>query len=392
MKIDFYYDCAYPFAKGGAEKRVYTYSKCLSGDIDTRIVSMKWWPGENNVVLDGIKYVAITPLLRIYTKKGKRKIISSLLFGIKTFCNVLKSNADLLDFEVFPYFPILFAKLASLFKKKKPLIIAYWSELLGKTAWKRYTSSLWFLGLGLEQLVIWSADIHIANSYFTKKRLLQFAGLENKLLNIIPPTGIDYNLLSEPIKVLEKKYDLIYYGRLIAHKNVDKIIRALDRLRSENKVVRLLIIGNGPSKKSLVDQVNHLKLQENVLFCDFIDDYSDLLCRLKQAKVLVAPSEREGFGISIIEANACGLPAIVMDYPDNASKELIIDGQNGFVCQDDDELLEKINYLCCNGNYIKLSKISSEMAREYDMKLIENQIREAYLNNLPQLLEKFPPK
>jgi L-malate glycosyltransferase len=387
VKIEFYYECVYQFHKGGAEKRIYTYSRCLARDIETQIISMKWWQGGNNIIIDKIKFVGIIPLQNIYNKNGKRRIISGLLFGLKTFHHVLRSNADIIDFEVFPYFPIIFAKIACLLKKKKPVIIAHWCECFGKTAWKRYASSLWLLGLWLEKLVIWSGDIHIAISDFTKNRLLNYLGLKSDIINVIPPTGIDYDFISEIKTPLEKKYDLIYYGRLIAHKNVDKIIRALDRLKSAHNNLKLLIIGGGPSKKYLVDLVYHLELEKNILFCDFIDDYSDLICRLKDAKVLVAPSEREGFGISIIEANACGLPAIVMDYPDNASKELIIEGQNGYVCKDDDELLEKIQYLCCDGNYIKMSKISSEMAKKYDVILIENQIREIYLNISRNFLE-----
>lgn len=379
MKIDFIYDCAYPFSKGGAEKRIYIYSKCLLRNMDTRIVSMKWWRGDNNAVFEGMEYLAIIPLLKLYNKNGKRKLISSLLFGLKTFIFVLKNDADLIDFEVFPYFPIIFGKLASIFKKKKPLIIAYWSECFGRRSWKRYAAFLWFLGLGLEKLVIWSADIHITNSEFTKKRLATLLNIKSNKINVIN-TGISYKQILNSKGVIHKKSDLIYYGRLIKHKNVDKIIRALDSLRPAHPGIKLIVIGNGPDKESLIRQTENLKLGNNVSFYDFVDDYNELLCRIKEAKILVAPSEREGFGISIIEANACGLPAIVMDFPDNASKELIIEGENGFVCRNDNELIGKIKYLCDEGNYIKMSRKSLVAASKYDIALIENQIREIYLN------------
>jgi glycosyltransferase involved in cell wall biosynthesis len=69
-----------------------------------------------------------------------------------------------------------------------------------------------------------------------------------------------------------------------------------------------------------------------------------------------------------------------MDFPDNASKELIIEGENGFVCRNDNDLIQKIEYLCYEANYIKISRKSLEAASKYDMALIENQIREIYLN------------
>ncbi len=380
MKIDFIYDCAYPFSKGGAEKRIYIYSKCLLRNIDTRIVSMKWWRGDNNAVFDGMEYLAIIPLLKLYNKHGKRRLIPSLLFGLKTFIYVLNNDANLIDIEVLPYFPIILAKLASIFKKKKPLIIAYWCECFGKKSWKRYAASLWFLGLGLEKLVTWSADIHVTDSEFTKRKLAELLNTKSKKINVIPPSGISYKQILGSNVEIHKKYDLIYYGRLIKHKNVDMIIMALDNLRLTYPGIQLIVIGDGPDKEALICQTDNLKLGNNVSFFDFVDDYNELLAKIKEAKILVAPSEREGFGISIIEANACGLPAIVMDFPDNASKELIIEGENGFVCRNYNELIRKIKYLCDEGNYIKMSRKSLEAASKYDMALIENQIRETYLN------------
>jgi len=380
MIINFYYDCAYPFSKGGAEKRIYIYSKSLINELDVTIMSMKWWKGNKHTIFEGINYTSFSPLLRIYNKNGKRNVISSILFGWETFLQVLKRPPDLIDLEVFPYFPIIFAKLASFFKKKKSVIIAYWSECFGKTAWQRYSPPLWFAALCLEKLALWSADVHIANSEFTKRRLAKLGKLATEKIIVLPPAGIDLKLISDQNNNLKKPYNLIYYGRLIKHKNVDKIIQVLFNLKNRNYNLKLLIIGNGPDKEYLVAQANKLKLHENITFLDFIDDYRSLLSTIKQAKVLVAPSEREGFGISIIEANACGLPAIVMDFPDNASKELIIDGHNGFICKNDDEMLEKIEYLCNDANYTRLSERSRELARNYDIKVIEKKIKDTYLN------------
>ena len=52
---------------------------------------------------------------------------------------------------------------------------------------------------------------------------------------------------------------------------------------------------------------------------------------MKSAKVFALPSEREGFGIVALEANACGLPVVTADHPDNATRHLITAGENGFL-------------------------------------------------------------
>ena len=51
---------------------------------------------------------------------------------------------------------------------------------------------------------------------------------------------------------------------------------------------------------------------------------------MKSSKVLVLPSTREGFGIVVIEANACGIPVVVVDHEMNAAMDLVHNGENGF--------------------------------------------------------------
>jgi len=52
---------------------------------------------------------------------------------------------------------------------------------------------------------------------------------------------------------------------------------------------------------------------------------------LARALCLLAPSRREGYGLVVVEAAAVGTPSIVVAGPDNASTELVEDGENGFV-------------------------------------------------------------
>jgi glycosyltransferase involved in cell wall biosynthesis len=52
---------------------------------------------------------------------------------------------------------------------------------------------------------------------------------------------------------------------------------------------------------------------------------------MKSAKVFVNPSTREGFGITALEALACGLPVVATDHPANAIRDLITE-KNGFTC------------------------------------------------------------
>ncbi len=53
------------------------------------------------------------------------------------------------------------------------------------------------------------------------------------------------------------------------------------------------------------------------------------------------PSEREGFGLVIVEGNACGLPVVTLDHPDDAARHLVNSGMNGYLCSKNPASLAK---------------------------------------------------
>lgn len=101
---------------------------------------------------------------------------------------------------------------------------------------------------------------------------------------------------------------------------------------------------------------------------------------MKSSKVFVSPSTREGFGMSVLDALSCGLPAIVVKHKQNASVELIEDEKNGFVCGlDKDIIAEKINELLNNKDKLKqMSKYAKESIIEYSWDNITKDVEELY--------------
>ncbi len=78
-----------------------------------------------------------------------------------------------------------------------------------------------------------------------------------------------------------------------------------------------------------------LGISANVRFADFMPG-DGLYSAMKSARVFVLPSVREGFGLVVLEANACGLPVITVRHPDNAARHLVFEGKNGFIAELDD--------------------------------------------------------
>jgi glycosyltransferase involved in cell wall biosynthesis len=107
---------------------------------------------------------------------------------------------------------------------------------------------------------------------------------------------------------------VLYLGRLKKYKSVQHLLQAFARLRTRVPNARLAVVGDGDYRQALQDLATRLGLEEAVAFTGFVAaerkvDY------LRRAWVAVCPSLKEGWGLTNIEANACGTPVIAADVP-----------------------------------------------------------------------------
>jgi glycosyltransferase involved in cell wall biosynthesis len=102
---------------------------------------------------------------------------------------------------------------------------------------------------------------------------------------------------------------------------------------------------------------------------------------MKSSKVFVLPSTREGFGIVVIEASACGITVITVNHKDNAARDLIVEGKNGFVCQlNEEEIAKRILKILINNSGREMQKVCMDLAKKYDWDKIVDEIeRGVYL-------------
>ncbi|OPY24246.1 MAG: Trehalose synthase [Methanobacterium sp. PtaU1.Bin242] len=373
MKIAYVYDAVYPWIKGGAEKRVYELAKRLvlrGHEVHWYGVGW-WWPeeGQRDTELDGIKLHGICKPVELYDGE-RRSIKEAIYFAVVMFGKLRGENFDLVDCQGFPFFSCFTTKFNLLLRKSELVITLheiwndYWYEYLGKTG---------VFGKLTEKLMVNLTDKIITVSGKTKEDLKNLKPSEN---SVIIPNGIDFKQISG-IDPAPEKSDVIFVGRLIKEKNVDLIIKSLVLVKQVFPNVRCLIIGDGPEKEHLESLTVDLHLKENVKFLGFLENYENIISYLKSSHVFTLPSTREGFGIVVLEANACGLPVVVVDHPMNAAKDLIKDGENGFICEISEKMMADKIIAGINGKE-KMKDSCVEFASGYDWDKIVIELEKFY--------------
>ncbi|MGB7968668.1 MAG: glycosyltransferase family 4 protein [Methanobacterium sp.] len=373
MKIAFIYDAVYPWVKGGAEKRVYELAKRLAErGHEVHWYSIGWWwtdNDHNDIIMEGIKLHGVSDPIDLYSD-DRRSIKEALIFSLKLLKPLFKDSYDIVDCQGFPFFSCFTAKIHSTLGRSNLIITLH--EVWGDY-WYTYLGKPGIFGKIVERAMLGLTNNIITVSSKTQKDLKKIKKSEE---SIIIPNGIDFNHI-KGIKPSNERSTIIFAGRLIKEKNVDVLIQSLVTVKEKIPDIICLIIGNGPELSKLEILASELQLKENIIFKDFMENYDDLIGHMKSSKVLVLPSTREGFGMVVIEANACGIPVVTVDHPMNAAVDLVIDGVNGFKTQlETEDMSDKIikSIESQNEFHDKCIEISSE----YDWEIIVDSLEKVY--------------
>ncbi len=99
-------------------------------------------------------------------------------------------------------------------------------------------------------------------------------------------------------------------------KNIIGIVEIWKRVVDEAQSARLAIIGSGDEQfvKDVNHKIQNLGMQNNIKLLGFLPDEKAIAC-LKSSKIFAAASQEEGFGLSVLEAAACGLSIAAYDLP-----------------------------------------------------------------------------
>jgi glycosyltransferase involved in cell wall biosynthesis len=142
---------------------------------------------------------------------------------------------------------------------------------------------------------------------------LERGGVPRGRIRIIH-NAVDHEACVPDPRVLPEPGRVVYLGRVKRYKGVDLLIRALRRLRASVSGAHLVVVGQGDDLQRLRRIAKESGLADAVTFTGFVDTATKVE-HLRRAQVVVTPSPKEGWGVTTIEANACGTPVIASDVP-----------------------------------------------------------------------------
>src|SRR5207244_10473436 len=148
----------------------------------------------------------------------------------------------------------------------------------------------------------------------------------------VVPNGVDLEALRAggTAKPATRRLDVLFVGRLIAEKRVDLLVRAVAMLAERRPWLRCEIVGDGPERAALAALAEQLGVAAQVTFTGRIHE-EEVPGRLGSARILALPSAREGYGITVVEAQAAGAVPIVARGRMSAAADLVQHGVDGFV-------------------------------------------------------------
>ena len=192
------------------------------------------------------------------------------------------------------------------------------------------------------------------------------------LYNIIDVNELYQRMLSDSE---EYRYDVTYLGRLSYPKNPQRLMTVLSKVIAKKNDIRIAVVGTGELEAETLALAKDLEIEKNIDFLGFRSNPTKILY---SSKVMIMTSRWEGTPMCALESMALKVP--IISTPVDGLKDLVINGETGYLSGDDDELADKIIEVVTNKElYEKLSANIYEKALKYnDIDVYSNRIYNEY--------------
>jgi glycosyltransferase involved in cell wall biosynthesis len=185
------------------------------------------------------------------------------------------------------------------------------------------------LGVVMEQRLappIYRRSRVVTLSESSRAELVAEMGLRPERIDVVPP-GIDPAFSPAPAERSSSPL-IVAVGRLVPVKHFDVLIRAVAGLRESRPDARLVIVGEGYERTALEALIRTLGVEEAVTLAGHVSD-AELIALYRAAWVVASASSREGWGMTLTEAAACGTPSVATRIPGHT--DAVADGRSGIL-------------------------------------------------------------
>ena len=140
------------------------------------------------------------------------------------------------------------------------------------------------------------------------------------------PNGLDHDRFSPDSSVSVEPGLIVFVGRLEYYKGVDILLDAWSAILERHPTARLVLVGAGTAGDDLQARAAKSPGAERITFTGFVSE-EEKIDWMRRASVVVQPSHKEGWGLTVLEANACGTPVVATDVP--GLRDSVLPGVNG---------------------------------------------------------------
>jgi glycosyltransferase involved in cell wall biosynthesis len=341
MKILIVSEMSVPYAIGGGEVRYALLSRELAKrGHDVAWLSMRQRSSGREETIDGVRHLHRGPRI---ASPPSRPLFAMLRFMLSAFWHVLTHRYDVIDCQTYAPLPAVW--LAAVLSRQRMVATIHDTSAGGasRAADDQWLSARdrWIVRPIEKMLYRLPYGLVITDTAAVYRDLAERFGLpQGRMVTV--HCGIDQAAIEHVAPAAERS-DILFVGRIIPHKHVDDFLSAAasigrGRAQRGQPPLKAMIVGGGPLEcemRSLAASLgllaepgmNPLLGSAEVDWAGALPDHEAVVSRMKATKVLVLPSTREGFGLVLAEAMACGTPCVAYDVP--AVRETLADGEAG---------------------------------------------------------------
>ncbi len=340
---------------GGAEVHMHEiFSRIAARGHSVTLFCSSFHGAPSEEIIDGIRVI----------REGGRQVFNFYV-AYRYWTRFRKEGYDIVidDMNKIPFFTPLFVR--------RPLVVLI-HHLFGRSIFQETIFPFALYVFLLEKFAVWVCRVSrvplFVVSESTRAEVME-KGIFSERISIVP-NCVDHSRY-RPLGMPRAQAPTVgYFGRLKKYKSVDDLLDAMKVVAAKIPAIRLIVIGDGDYRPSLERRSRDLQLSGIVKFTGYVDE-TEKVRLLNEVWFLVNTSSKEGWGLTVIEANACATTVVASNVP--GLRDAVKDGETGLLYEYGNvtELADKIILLAEDAALReRFGKSAERWSQSFDWQLV----------------------